>query len=139
MPAPFTFVIGVILAAALLPFVMLLLTGIPAKGGLTRWGPGWDNRHVRDSIARLGGWRQRAHFAQQNGHEAFPPFAAAVILAHLARASGDEVKLLAGAFLGFRVLYGIFYVADRGVARSAAWWGGALAVLGLFLAALRAA
>eukprot|EP01035_Chromulina_nebulosa_P035064 gene35064-47116_t len=43
-------------------------------------GKDFDNAAPRVMLAKLDGWRQRANWAQLNGFEAFPPFAAAVII-----------------------------------------------------------
>ena len=54
--------------------------------GMAKFGAGgkdFDNAAPRAMLAKLDGWRQRANWAQLNGFEAFPPFAAAVIIAHL--------------------------------------------------------
>ena len=42
-----------------------------------------DNHNPRDLLARTTGKAQRANAAQQNSYEIFPPFAAAVSIAHI--------------------------------------------------------
>jgi uncharacterized MAPEG superfamily protein len=130
------FVIVSVAAAALLPFVWLLLSGWPSRSSPARWGAGWDNHDVPGSIARLQGWRRRAHFAQLNAHEAFAPFAAAMILAELAPAPTTSVHALGAAFLVLRGLHGVCYVADLALWRSLIWFAAAFALLGLFAIAL---
>jgi uncharacterized MAPEG superfamily protein len=129
-----TFVVVVTLLAALMPFFFLALSGIPAKGAFSRWGPGYNNDEPRASLDKLEGWRKRAHYAQQNGHEAFAPFAAGVILATWTH--GACVIPLAGSFLLLRLAHGLAYIAGSGAWRSAFWWGGFACVLGLYLSAL---
>jgi len=126
------FVIVSVAAAALLPFVWLLLSGWPSQSLPARWGSGWDNHDVPASIARLQGWRRRAHFAQLNAHEAFAPFAAALILAHLAQAPTIWVHALAAGFLALRGLHGVCYVSNLALGRSLIWFAAAGTVLGLF-------
>lgn len=133
-----TLVIAFVLLAALLPFFFLLLSGVPATGTAARWGPGYDNDNPRASLSKLEGWRQRAHFAQQNGHEAFAPFVAALGLATWAQVSAGQVMLLGAGFLLCRLGHGFAYLAGSGRFRSLFWWGGFGAVLALFAAALRA-
>ena len=82
----------------------------------------------------LHGWRQRANWAQANSYESFPAFAAGVIIAHLAGAA-PTIDMLALAYIGARILYGIFYIADRSTLRSLAWVAGLGCVIGLFVAA----
>jgi uncharacterized MAPEG superfamily protein len=138
MPSSLTIAAASILAAGVLPFVFLLLSTVPSKGTPTRWGQGYDNDNARASLERLEGWRKRAHFAQMNGHEAFPPFAAGMIVAHLAAVSPPRMLGLAALFLGARVVHGAFYVGGFGMGRSVVWGFGALAVVLLFVSALTA-
>ncbi|RMF99212.1 MAG: hypothetical protein D6727_00560 [Gammaproteobacteria bacterium] len=114
-----------VLFAALLPLVW---TGV-AKSGAS----GYDNRAPRAFLAQLEGWPQRANWAQLNALEAFPPFAAGVIIAHLTGGEQWLIDTLAGTFLLMRVLHGIFYILDRATLRSLVWLAGFLCVLGLFL------
>jgi uncharacterized MAPEG superfamily protein len=119
-----------VLIAALLPIVF---AGV-AKAG----APSYDNREPRRWLDGLQGWRRRANWAQNNSHEAFPPFAAAVIIAQLAGGSQTMVDALALLYLGFRVAYGVLYMADRHVPRSLAWLAAMACVIGLFITAAAA-
>ncbi len=120
-----------VLVAALLPYIFV---GI-AKGS----GPGYDNRRPRDFAGSdLPGFRKRAYWAHQNGLEAFPPFAAAVIIASLAGAEPVRVDALAVGFVLTRLAYGAFYIADWATARSLAWTAGFGCVIALFVIAARA-
>jgi uncharacterized MAPEG superfamily protein len=112
--------------AIFLPFVF---------AGLAKSEGQFDNARPRAWLERLEGWRQRAHWAQLNTFEAFPPFAAGVIIAHQLNASQAWIDGLAVAFLIFRGLYGYFYIADRATLRSTAWTGGFACVVGLFIVA----
>lgn len=117
-----------VLLAALLP---VLWAGI-AKAG----AQGFDNARPRDYLARLEGWRGRANWAQENSYEAFPPFAAGIVIAHLTGgAAQGTIDLLALGFIGARILHGVFYIADRSTARSIAWTVGFGCMIGLFVAA----
>ncbi|MBK1727547.1 MAPEG family protein [Halorhodospira neutriphila] len=119
-----------ILAAAVLPLVFAGL----AKGGAASF----DNRRPREWLAAQEGWRQRAHWAQQNSYEAFPPFAAAVLVAEQVGAAQVAVDALAVLFIGLRLVYGALYIADLSTLRSLAWTAGLACVVGLFLAAAQA-
>ena len=116
-----------VLVAALMPIAFAGL----AKAG----GAGFDNRQPRVWLAQLDGWRQRAHAAQQNSHEAIAPFAAAVIIAHQLDAPQAAVDGLAVAFIVLRVLYGALYIADRDVLRSLVWLAGLACIVALFVVA----
>ena len=85
-------------------------------------------------LAGLDGWQKRADWAQMNAYEAFPPFAAAVIIAQLAQVGEFTINILAGLFIVFRILHGVFYIRDIGALRSLVWLGGFLCVIGLFIA-----
>jgi len=122
-----------VLAAAVLPQLFVLLTGVPTKDAASRWGKGYDNREPREYLAKLEGWRRRARAAEANGYEAFAPFAAAVIIAHLTHAPPRTVDLLALAFVACRLAHGAFYIADLRTLRSLIWFGGVGATLALFL------
>jgi uncharacterized MAPEG superfamily protein len=114
-----------VLAAALLPYVF---AGI-AKVGETPY----DNRAPRRYLESLQGRQLRAHWAQMNSYEAFPPFAAAVIIAHLCEAPQAQIDGWAVAFVLLRVAYGWAYVSDRPTLRSLVWLGGVACVVALFV------
>jgi uncharacterized MAPEG superfamily protein len=113
-----------VLLAALLPYLWV---------GLAKSKPGYDNHAPRAQLELAGGWRKRANWAQLNSYEAFPPFAAGVIIAHLTGAPQDRIDLLALAFIGFRLLHGILYVADKASLRTVVWASGQACTAGLFL------
>ena len=113
-----------VLAATLLPYLAVVFA--KAK-------PGFDNSAPRPWLEQLSGWRRRAYWAHQNGFEAFPPFAAAVIIAHLAQAPQQRIDLLAVVFVLARLVYIALYIADKASLRSLAWSVGMLCVFGLFV------
>lgn len=121
-----TIALWTILAAALLPYIWVIL----AKAG-----PGYDNHRPREVLAGLQGWRKRADWAQMNAFEAFPAFAAAVLTAHMVAGPSTRADGLALGFIAFRVLHGSLYLLDRATLRSLAWAGGFACVIGLFLVA----
>lgn len=119
-----------------LAFLMLYVTKIPVALAMGRSKGGYDNRHPRDQQAGLQGWGRRAVGAHQNAFETFAPFAAAVILAHLAGADPIWSARLAVLFVAARVLYTVLYIADRASLRSSVWMVGTLSTAGLFFLAL---
>ena len=121
-----TMAFWMVLVAALIPYFTV---------AVSKYRPDYDNAAPRAQAERSGGARQRAWWAHLNAFEAFPPFAAGVIIAHLAQARQDWVDLLAVAFVALRVLYTVLYVADRPTARSLAWGAAFLCMVGLFVAA----
>lgn len=115
-----------ILVAGALPYVATLL----AKAGAP-----YDNRNPRAWLADLSGWRARANAAQQNAFEAFPLFAAAVIVASQLGADATRVDMLAVTFIVARIGHLAAYLADRAALRSLAWFIGVGCVVAIFLAA----
>ena len=110
-----TFAMWTILAAAILP---LVATGMAKAGG------GYDNASPRTWEQGLSGWRARASWAHRNHMEAFPVFAAAVLVAQMARAPQGVVDGLAAVFIVARAGYTAAYVADRATLRSLLWFVG---------------
>lgn len=94
-----------------------------------------SNRHPRQWLASTEGAQQRAHWAQLNAFEAFPPFAAGVIIAIISGGSITAVNLLAVLFILLRLVYGWCYINDRANARSLVWFGATLCTVALFLVA----
>ncbi|HET7798118.1 MAPEG family protein [Nevskia sp.] len=118
-----------VLVAAYLPIVW---TGIAKFGA---GGRDFDNAAPRVMLAKLDGWRQRANWAQLNGFEAFPPFAAAVIIAHLTSVPQPRIDALALAFIAARIVYGVFYLMNLATLRSVAWMAATGCVVALFVSA----
>lgn len=123
-----TIALWCILAAAIVPYLFIGIA--KASGEFVR---GNYNKNPRVYAAQLSGFRQRAHWAHQNGFEAFPPFAAAVIVAHMLGAPQGTADTLALVFVGARIVHGALYVADQGMLRSLAWAVGVGSVIGLFV------
>jgi uncharacterized MAPEG superfamily protein len=119
-----------VLVAIVLPY---------ATVGIAKWRRDYDNSAPRDWLLTLDGRRKRAYHAHLNHFEALPAFAAAVIIAHQARAPQGWVDALAVAFIAFRVAYTWAYLADRATLRSLLWMGGIGCVFALFVAAALAA
>lgn len=115
-----------ILVAGLLPYWPTVAS---------KWRRDYSNAAPRAGVDKLAPRNQRAYWAQLNAFEALPLFAAAVIIAHLARADQSWINGLALAFVGFRVLYTLAYIYDRPGLRSLLWSGGLLCVIGLFVVA----
>ncbi|MBD8891816.1 MAPEG family protein [Roseibium litorale] len=112
-----------ILIAAILPIAAVF----PAK-----LSKDFDNAKPRDPNYWKDGFRARAQSAQANGFEAFPFFAAAVIVG--LGQGGDTVWIdrLAELFIGLRIIYTLCYWTDRATPRSLAWIAGFAATLAIF-------
>jgi Predicted membrane protein len=116
-----------VLIAGLLPY----LGAVSAKLG-GRFSPAANHR-TRDWLESLQGWPRRAHWFQLNSFEAFPFFAAAVIVAQMLHAPQTRVDALAEAFIAFRLAFYVCFLADWAVLRSLAWTGGMVCTVWLFL------
>jgi uncharacterized MAPEG superfamily protein len=96
-------------------------------------GSGYDNSRPREWLENREGQAKRANWAQQNSYEAFPPFAAAVIVAHLTGAPQLTIDIMAGIFILARIAHGIFYIADMSTLRSVVWVMGYGITIALFM------
>ena len=113
-----------VLAAVFLPYLTVVLAKAP--GGVSNNAP-------RLGLDRLTGWRQRADWAHRNHFEAFPPFAAAVIIAEVSHLPQIRIDLLAGAWVVLRVIYTAMYIVDRATLRSIVWSLAFVCVLALLV------
>lgn len=103
-----------VLIAAVIPLVAIAI----AKAGAERY----NNRDPRAWLAKQQGFRARAAAAQSNSFEAFPFFAAAVIVAHLTHAPQARLDLLAIVFVVARIAYVACYLTGWHWARSFVWF-----------------
>lgn len=117
-----------VLIAGLLPYLGTMI----AKWGFRRF----DNNNPRQWLAQQTGFRARGNAAQANSFEAFPFFAAGVIIATMAQVDAARIDLYALVFVAARVGFIVCYVADKASLRSLCWLVGLLSVVGLFAAAL---
>jgi uncharacterized MAPEG superfamily protein len=117
-----------VLIAALLPYLGTLTAKI---GGRM---PVRDNARPREWLEQLQGWPKRAHWYQLNSFEAFPAFAAAVVVATLAHVAQARIDQLAVAFVALRLAHFVCYLADWATLRSLVWFGGMICVVWLFVA-----
>jgi uncharacterized MAPEG superfamily protein len=104
-------------------------TGLAKAGGRM---PTRANSTPREWLERLEGWPKRAHWAQQNGFEVFPIFAAAVIIAEAVHAPQARIDTLALSFIATRVVYLVLYLADLSWLRTTTWFAGMICVVWLF-------
>jgi uncharacterized MAPEG superfamily protein len=121
-----TIALWCVLMAALLPYVAV---------GMAKWDKSFDNNNPRDWLARQDGAKKRAHAAHLNSFEAFPFFAAAVIIATTAKAPANWVDALAILFIAARIAYIWCYVRDQASMRSIVWMIGLGACVALFFVA----
>ena len=115
-----------VLAAMCLPYLWIFAAKATAD---------YDNVAPRDYLEDLEGWRRRAYWAHKNAFEAFPQFAAAVIIAHLLHADQQTVDLLAVTFVGARLLHGVCYIAELSTMRSLMWLIGFVCVVSMLVSA----
>jgi uncharacterized MAPEG superfamily protein len=116
----------------LLAAILLTIASIaPAKlSGLRDY----DNANPRDArfyTPGLRAWSQGAHL---NGYEAFPFFAAAVILAEMRAVPQGSINVLAVAFILARIAYVVLYLIGRPTLRSLVWSIGFACTLAIFFA-----
>ncbi len=99
-------IIYLILIACLLPYVFTIIAkkaaGFRAK----------DNQHPREFLAKTTGLAARANAAQQNSFESLPLFIAAILMAEYMVIPQVVTMTFGIAYLVFRVVYGICYLAN---------------------------
>jgi uncharacterized MAPEG superfamily protein len=122
-----TIALWCVFAAGFFPYIATVI----AKSGRS----GFDNRDPRGWLARQEGFHKRANSAQLNAFEAFPFFAAAVIIAHLLNGPQGLVDVLAMVFIAARALYLAFYLANQATPRSLVWFVGFGSVIAIFIVA----
>ena len=91
-----------------------------------------NNDAPRDHITHLKGRAKNAYGVEQNSYESFPPFAIAVIVAHLTGGTQLTIDVLAGLFIASRLMYGVFYLQGKGTLRSVTFMVGFIATISLF-------
>ncbi|MBF8179332.1 MAG: MAPEG family protein [Burkholderiaceae bacterium] len=119
-----------------LSYWCILIAGIlpVATVAIAKWGKrDFDNSEPRRWLEKQEGLRRRADSAHRNHFEAFPFFAAGVLVAQQLNADQDSINMLAVAFIAARLVYTLLYLTDRATLRSITWLIGYLAVVGLFL------
>lgn len=123
-----------VLFAALLPYVWTVIAKRTAGGR-------FDNRDPRQWLEKQENPRvRRANAAQKNAFEAFPAFAAGVVMAQLAGVDPRMIGWIAVAFVISRVLHGVFYIGNQASMRSLVWFVGLICVVTLLaMAAIRIA
>ena len=103
-----------VLIAGLMPIVV---------AGFSKARGNYDNADPRRSMLGTEGIQRRLYDAHQNCFEAFPLFAAGVILAEIYDTPGATIDALAVTFVLLRILYVIAYATDKANARSLLWVG----------------
>jgi uncharacterized MAPEG superfamily protein len=123
-----TIAYGCVLAAMILPYISTVLAKVGMKN--------FDNNAPRECLEQLQGWHKRAHWSQLNSFEAFPAFAAAVIIAQQLHLEQGLLDKLAISFIIARVFYTLCYLLGWSTLRSLAWFTGFGIVVSLFWLAM---
>lgn len=92
----------------------------------------YDNAKPRDPAFYKDAIRARGLGAHQNGIEAFPFFAAAVLLAEFRHAPQNRIDELAVLFVIVRIAYVLTYIGNRPSLRSILWSIGFLINVAIF-------
>lgn len=110
--------------------LMLVLTKAPVAWAQQRTGR-YDNHDPRAQQRELTGFGARALAAHQNTLEAFPLFAAGVLVSLIAAPGAPIATTLAVIFVLVRLGYWGCYLADIALLRSLLWGVGYLISLAL--------
>ncbi len=120
-----------VLIAAVLP-VLIMGSAKAATAGKRRSDGGYDNFNPREWAAKQSGWKARAAAAQNNGFEALPLFAFAVLAAQFAGLDQGRTDQLAMAFIAARLIYTAIYFANFAALRSLVWAVGLAITIAIF-------
>jgi len=127
-----TIIIGSIIFAAL----MVMITKVPVAIAMAKSPDGYDNKYPRDQQAHLQGFGKRALGAHVNAIEAFPFFAAGVLVSLYAQVPIESVSNLCLTFVVARCAYTILYWLNFDMLRSATWTVGFVSSVWLMCLAL---
>ncbi|QXH47140.1 MAPEG family protein [Pseudomonas xanthosomatis] len=117
----------------LIALVLPPLCALIAKVSSGRFGLK-DNHDPRAFLDTLSGLPRRAHAAQQNSYEAFPAFAAAVLVADIVGNAEQVTQDVLGVlYITSRLLYIICYLADWAALRSVVWFAGLALIVSFFV------
>jgi uncharacterized MAPEG superfamily protein len=123
-----TIALWCVLISALLPI---------ATAGFAKIVAGrYDNNDPRTRAQTYEGRAKRAYAAHQNGYEAFPLFAAAVLVAEMKGGPHGMVDALAAAYVLARIGYVGCYIADLASLRSVIWTAGLGCAIAIFISPL---
>lgn len=122
----------VLLLLSLFPYAFAWISGYYRRQQLGTI----DNKNPRQQYTQLSGPGARAVAAQQNAWEALGFYSAALLAVSLADVEIEHLSLAAIFVLLFRVLHGIFYLANLDLLRSLAFVTGILPSVYLFYGAI---
>lgn len=121
----------ILIALLLNPLCALIAKVASGRFGLK------DNHDPRAFLDTLSGLPRRAHSAQQNGYEAFPAFAAAVLVADIVGNAEQVTQDVLGVmYITSRLLYIICYLADWAALRSLVWFAGLAIIVSFFVVSI---
>ena len=123
------------IAELCLPAAIILATVTPLPAKIL-FRHQFNNARPRDPAFYAAGFRARSLWAHQNGMEAFPFFAAAVLLAEMRGVPQAILDGLAAAFILARLGYIACYFANKPTARSIVWAVGFILNLAIFFSPL---
>ena len=108
-------IIYLILIACLLPYVFTIIAK-KAAGFKAR-----DNQNPREFLGKSTGLAARAHAVQQDSFESLPLFIAAILMAEYMVVQQTVIMTFGMAYIVFRIMYGICYLANWSTLRSIVW------------------
>jgi len=121
----------ILIALLLNPLCALIAKVASGRFGLK------DNHDPRAFLDTLSGLPRRAHAAQQNGYEAFPAFAAAVLVADIVGNAEQVTQDVLGVmYITSRLRYIICYLADWAALRSLVWFAGLAIIVSFFVVSI---
>jgi uncharacterized MAPEG superfamily protein len=112
--------------------VAIVIAYVPVALAKRSKASGYDNANPRTTEAAFTGFNARAYGAHQNGMEAFPFFAVAVIVGHYLGGDTDTLDRLAMAWVAVRLVYIALYLKGIAPLRTVVWLGAFLIAIAIF-------
>lgn len=127
---------NIAILCVLIGAIQPIIWSLAAKIGANKQGIRYDNEAPRPLMQSYDGWIGRANWAQQNAFEAFPVFAAAVILAMVTEVDPATINLWAIVWVIARFVFGFLYIFNFDKLRSLVWAIAMAASIRLLIAAI---
>lgn len=108
-------IIYLLLGACLLPYVFTIIAKFAGDFKVS------DNKNPREFLAKTTGLAARANAVQQNSFESLPLFIAAILMAEYMVVQQTVIMTFGMAYIVFRIMYGICYLANWATLRSIVW------------------
>lgn len=104
---------------------------------LAKTGKDFTNQKPREYLAKLKGWKQKAHWIEINSYEILPAYVAAVLISQhlMGHLHQHLIDMTAIIFVLSRIGYAIAYLTNKSTLRTACWFVGFVGIIYLYILA----